>query len=227
LSVSARRPPWASWLERLAVVLFLGLWVSAGLRFIPSLTQIETGLAAGLGAISGYLLADLLSGSVHWLADRYFAPETPWIGSLLIAPFRDHHADEEQITRHDFFEVSGNNALVTLPVVLLLVVVPRPDARAAIDAALIGLGLGLSAAVFLTNQFHCWAHTTSPPALARRLQRWGWILTSERHALHHSGDHDRAYCVTSGWLNPLLDRVRFFATLERLIETLMRRRGSI
>jgi ubiquitin-conjugating enzyme E2 variant len=227
LSVSARRPSWASWLERLAVVLFVAVWLAAGLRFAPSLAHAETGLAAGLGAITGYLLADLLSGSVHWLADRYFAPETPLIGSLLIAPFRDHHADEEQITRHDFFEVSGNNALVTLPVVLLLLLVPRPEATAASDAALIGLGLGLSAAVFLTNQFHCWAHTPSPPSLVRYLQRWGWILTSERHALHHRGDHDRAYCVTSGWLNPLLDRVHFFAVLEGLIATLMRRRGSI
>ena len=230
MSVASPRPAWAGRLDRIVVTAFVGTWLAALIRFAPALARVEHALAAGLGALAGYLLADLLSGSVHWLADRYFEPDTPLIGPLLIAPFREHHADASEIARHDFFEVSGNNALVTLPLVLVLLASSPPDAIAPIAAApllragMIGLGLGLAAALFLTNQLHCWAHTASPPPLVRRLQARGWILSRESHALHHRGSHDRAYCVTSGWLNPLLDRIHFFSLLEGLISTLTRRR---
>jgi ubiquitin-conjugating enzyme E2 variant len=210
------------------VLLFGVLWTTALLRFAASLFSLEQGLPAVLGALGGYLLADFLSGSVHWLADRYFAPTTPLIGPLLIAPFREHHVDASEITRHDFFEVSGNNALVTLPAVAFLLALPLPDPKggASIPIA-IGLGLSTTASLLLTNQLHRWAHTEHPPPPIARLQRWGWILSPERHARHHGGRHDRAYCVTSGWLNPLLDGSGFFSSLEALIESFRPRRRGV
>ena len=224
-SSQIRRPRWASRLDRVVVTLFFIAWGLALLRFAPAFVFFEQGIPACLGVVAGYLLADLLSGSVHWLADRFFTPTTPLLGPLLIAPFRDHHVDEAEMARHDFFEISGNNALVTLPVVLLLFSLPVPDKQTSLLlAGGIGLGLGLTASLFLTNQFHGWAHQPSPPAAIRCLQRWGWILSPERHALHHRDPHDRAYCVTSGWLNPLLDRIRFFPALESLIATIGRQR---
>jgi ubiquitin-conjugating enzyme E2 variant len=62
---------------------------------------------------------------------------------------------------------------------------------------------------------------SQPPPVVQRLQRWGLILSQERHALHHA-DHQRAFCVTSGWLNPLLDRIRFFPRIERAVRALVR-----
>jgi len=226
MSPASRRPRHAERLDRAAVVLFLALWSWALLRLSPSLLQPAALGPILLGAFAGYVLADLLSGTVHWIADRYFAPTTPLIGPLLIAPFREHHADASEIARHGFFEVSGNNALVSLPLVVAICFLPLPAAESSIPARLAfahGLGLGLTLAVFLTNQLHGWAHQTTPPAPIRRLQRWGWILSRERHDLHHR-HHDRAYCVTSGWLNPLLDRIHFFPGLERGIEALRRAR---
>jgi ubiquitin-conjugating enzyme E2 variant len=207
-------------MERIAVVLFAGLWLAAFARLAPGLLDAPHGAVSLPGLLAGYLLADFVSGSVHWLADRYFAPSTPVIGPLLIAPFRDHHVDSSGMARHDFFEISGNNALVTLPVALGLHALPVPGPGSS-SLALVGVGLalGLSGALFLTNQFHGWAHAARPPAAVRRLQAWGFILTPERHALHHRDGHDRAYCVTSGWLNPLLDGIGFFPALERWIDS--------
>ena len=47
------------------------------------------------------------------------------------------------------------------------------------------------------------------------LQGAGLILTPARHARHHTASHAGAYCVTTGWLNPLLDRLQAFAAAER------------
>jgi uncharacterized membrane protein YoaK (UPF0700 family) len=61
-------------------------------------------------------------------------------------------------------------------------------------------------AVLATNFFHKWAHTASPPPFVRALQKMRVVLVPEEHTRHHAL-LDRAYCVTSGWTNALLDAV--------------------
>ncbi|MDX1650125.1 MAG: fatty acid desaturase CarF family protein, partial [Myxococcota bacterium] len=60
-----------------------------------------------LAAAGGVALADLGSGLVHWFCDTWFRPETPGIGPVLIAPFREHHADPQAIVRRGALEVSS------------------------------------------------------------------------------------------------------------------------
>jgi ubiquitin-conjugating enzyme E2 variant len=227
-----------AWVDRISVALFALVWVIAAARFAPyfasalflgpELAKTADGLplvktfgphlrggivlASLLGGITGYLFADLIAGLVHWIADRFFDPETPLLGPMLIAPFREHHVDALGITRHDFFEVSGNNALMTIPLVGIIFLLPEPTSFPTFF--LLAHLFSLSVALVATNQFHRWAHSPSPPPLAKRLHAWGLILTPRGHALHHRRGHDRAYCVTSGWLNPLLDRVRLFERIE-------------
>ena len=165
------------------------------------------------GVVAGYLLADLLAGVVHWIADRFFERDTRILGPMLIAPFREHHDDALGITRHDFFEVTGNNALVTIPVVLL--VAAFPISSGPFNHFLLAIGASSTLFLFLTNQFHRWAHMPEPPGPVRWLHATGLVLTPSRHARHHRGGHDCAYCVTSGWLNPLLDGLGLFDRLER------------
>jgi hypothetical protein len=37
------------------------------------------------------------------------------------------------------------------------------------------------------------------------------------HQIHHDTPHDKYYCITVGWMNPLLHRLRFFRFLEWLV----------
>ncbi len=206
---------WQAVLDRISVFVFVVVWAVMAVRVGSGIVIHDGWLPATLGLLVGYLLSDLLAGSAHWMADRYFDPETPILGPMLIAPFREHHNDALEITRHDFFEVSGNNALITIPVVVL--VASLPTSSGFLGQFVSVLGASATLALFLTNQFHSWAHAPSPPRLIRPLHRMGLILTPEQHARHHCGSHDRAYCVTSGWLNPLLDQTRFFERLGRVI----------
>lgn len=219
-STVAPRPRWLSILDRISVAVCALSWLAAILHIAPQIAGAHVGPAIGLGLLAGYLLADLLSGMVHWLADRYFDPRTPILGPALIAPFREHHADALAMTRHDFFEVSGNNGLATIPLALAVWWLPSPTSFWAQSAAVTLIALGLS--IIATNQLHCWAHAPDAPRLVRRLQAWRLILPPEHHAIHHRREHDRAYCVTSGWLNPLLDWASFFPRLERGIASVAR-----
>lgn len=212
---------WKVIVDRVSVTTFVVVWLLMFFRVAPSILSSTLWWVSLLAILCGYLLADFLAGTVHWIADHFFEPETPLLGPMLIAPFRAHHEDALEMTRHDFFEVSGNNALVTLPLVVLLAT--RLPAADGVGQFFSVLGGSLTLALFVTNQFHSWAHSPSPPPLVRLLHSTGLILTPARHGHHHRNEHDRAYCVTSGWMNPLLDRIRFFERLERVIHASAKR----
>jgi hypothetical protein len=167
----------------------------------------------------GVLFADFATGAVHWFGDRFFAETTPVLGQALIRPFREHHVDPQRMVRHGLLELHGNSAI---PVIAVLGVVHLFDSNPASPAA-VALDLWLfflCTSSMATNQFHLWAHARSVPRPVRWLQRHGVILSPERHALHHNGRFDRSYCMTSGWLNPLLDRIDFFGRIERGVRAL-------
>jgi ubiquitin-conjugating enzyme E2 variant len=165
----------------------------------------------------GFVLADFVSGFVHWAADTWGTPDWPLIGKALIRPFREHHVDQKEITRHDFVETNGNNCFISI----------APAAGAAL-LPVSGAGwffvsvttFALCFSIFGTNQFHKWAHMDEPPRLARLLQQANLVLPPEHHAVHHSAPYAKYYCITVGWLNEALFRLRFFQTLEWAITAL-------
>lgn len=158
--------------------------------------------------IAGYVTADFVSGFVHFLADNIGSTRAPFFGPVFIRPFREHHVDPLAITRHGFLEVNGANCLISLPVLMgTYYLVPVSGLFSLFFVAYIALFLF---GIFLTNQFHSWAHNPAPPRWIRGLQRSGLILGPEHHARHHAPPFNTYYCITSGWLNPILARTRLF-----------------
>lgn len=200
----------------------------AGLTALLAIVALRLGRALLAGAPWSGLLpafavavlaADLVSGVVHWIGDRFFDERTPVLGAMLIRPFREHHRDPLAITRHGFFELCGNNALAVLLPVLLLVLHggPSPDAWSITGHAFV---LFFAAAVFATNQFHKWAHATQSARPVRWLQASGSILSPAAHARHHRDDFSRGYCVTTGWMNAPLDALRVLPRCEAALRRL-------
>jgi hypothetical protein len=192
------------------LMLLMGLSVFQGARIFGDLWL------ALILAVFAYLAADFLSGFVHFLADNFGSYNTPILGPNFIEPFREHHIDPKGIVGHDFVDANGNNSLASLPFMLIVwVFVP-------LDTSYYGYLFGifflfLLLAAFLTNQFHKWAHMEVPPAFVGWLQARGVILSREHHDIHHESPYDTYYCITAGFWNPLLDRIRFFERVERLI----------
>ncbi|HLK89567.1 MAG TPA: fatty acid desaturase family protein [Polyangia bacterium] len=169
-----------------------------------------------LTAVTGYLVADFLSGFVHWAGDTIGDQNTPVFGPNFVTPFRYHHVDPKDITRHDFVETNGNNCIVVAPILaLLLLVIPRSTGWFFYACATLAF---TSWFVFLTNQFHKWAHADKPAGWVRALQRAGLILSPEHHSIHHASPQDKSYCITVGWMNPLLDKIGFFRICETVID---------
>jgi hypothetical protein len=110
------RPKHAVAMEAGAVCLFLALTAASLYRLAVSLQDRWDLAWYPLAIPAGWLAADFASGIVHWFADTFFEEDAPWIGPLLIRPFREHHRDPQAMTRHGFLELTGNSCLVLLPV---------------------------------------------------------------------------------------------------------------
>ncbi len=162
----------------------------------------------------GFVLADFVSGFVHWAADTWGTPEWPLVGKALIRPFREHHVDQKEITRHDFVETNGNNCFASLGPAVGALLLPQSGAGFFFASVMM---FSLCLSILGTNQFHKWAHMETRPRLAGLLQRANLILPPEHHSLHHAAPYAKYYCITVGWLNEALFRLRFFQTLERMM----------
>jgi hypothetical protein len=202
-------------LEIAGIATFLLGLLYLGWRFMAAVQGPWEFIGVGICASTGYLLADFVSGIVHWAGDTVGDETTPVLGPHFVTPFRQHHVDPKAITRHDFIETNGNNCIVSLPILgVVATVLPRETGTAFYLCATVAF---LAFWVFCTNQFHKWAHADDPPRIARFLQRWCLILSPDHHDIHHAAPHDKYYCITVGWMNPILTWVRFFRLLERML----------
>ena len=203
-------------LEVLGILCFVLLMLLIGADVYQGMLTFGDLWLVPILVVMAYLAADFLSGFVHFLADNFGSYETPILGPNFIEPFREHHIDSKGIVGHDFVDANGNNSLASLPFMLgVWVLVPLETAYYGYLFGIFFLILLLAA--FLTNQFHKWAHMEVPPAFVGWLQARGVILSGEHHDIHHESPYDTYYCITAGFWNPLLDRIRFFERAERLI----------
>lgn len=187
-------------------------WLS--LKHLPS----TSGWSALACLIAGLCFADVISGVVHWAADSYGHPGMPIFGGF-VRTFREHHFDQLDITRHDAIETNGDVFIFSSPVhFVLLCWVQNPWALALVFGVFLGS--------YCNSQIHKWAHTAAPPLWVRGLQRSGIFLSPRHHARHHAGSHESNYCITFGWMNPLLDGTRFFRVAEVVLDKIGVRRTN-
>lgn len=158
-----------------------------------------------LGILLGSLVADVGSGIVHWFWDTWGKSSWPVVGPVFVRPFREHHVDPTDITRHDFIETNGLSAFGCIPL-LIAAIIFHVNWLAATSLFVLG-----------TNQAHKWAHTEDPHPVVRFLQKYRLILPPKIHNAHHAKPHMTHYCITHGWCNPLFDRLGVFRVLERYI----------
>ena len=174
-----------------------------------------------VGAPVAWILADLVSGLIHWSADRYGADDTPLFGPWLIRPFRQHHQYARDICTHNLVLTIGNSCTLAAPLQAGLFYLLLSDDDVSITKAALAFVFNLfTMAMVATNVLHKWAHAEKANWLISRLQRSRVFLSPAHHNLHHTKPFDSNYCITNGWLNPLLERIRFFRSLEATLSAI-------
>lgn len=209
--------PFHAFLEHSTTFLFPVMLVVSLYFSLSQLHELELLWLALLAIPLSLVLGDLVSGLVHWTADTYFSEGTPIIGQSLVKPFRLHHLYPRDICTHDLVTTVGNVCIIAVPVLAVCISLLWFYEDSSWLAFLILCIALMSLATVLTNQFHKWAHQESPSRFVRFLQRTRLVLGPAHHQIHHTKPFNMHYCITNGWLNPLLNKIQFFRGLESML----------
>lgn len=159
--------------------------------------------------IGGILLADLISGVIHWAEDSYGNEDWPILGKYVITPNLLHHTDALAFTKPGYYYRNRTTlaAAIVFGVVFWISGLINP---LTVTAILVGSQ---------TNEIHKWAHTPSARLWwpIRRLQHLGILQGAQHHWGHHRAPSMRHYCIITEFLNPLLDRLKVFRSIEAAV----------
>jgi plasmanylethanolamine desaturase len=202
-------------IDVISVLTALGLVVAHLVRFAlaPEFWSWPTLVAIALAL----LVADFVSGVVHWAGDTWGTEQTKWLGQRFIRPFRFHHSHPLDMLRSNFFTTNGDTALASLPFLLVPFALPLSHEAVRLSAIFLW-AVGMWG--MWTSQFHQWAHMTRPPRLVGWFQRRGLILGPNHHGSHHKSPFVENYCITTGWCDPVLSRSHFFPAMEGIVSNL-------
>lgn len=207
-------PSWFRKVEWGAIICFFLLLGALFLKIILFFSSLKYLLLPTF--FCGWIIADFFCGSVHWLADTWGSPDIPIVGPALIRPFREHHADQLAMTKHNFIETNGATSLLGIPSLILCLFIPIGPQNSFLSFVFFTLFF-ITLFGLLTNQIHKWAHTHDAPKFIRLLQDKHLILNPIHHQTHHTAPFNKYYCITSGWLNSFLTTINFFPYCEKLI----------
>ncbi len=176
-----------------------------------SVTAITGVMGATAKVFGGLYFADFISGVFHWFEDRYGDPRWPVLGHTIRENQQHHH------TPRSFL---GGNLWTRNREVILIGL-----AFLAGFWALGWLNLFSGSAVLFgmfANEIHASAHRSPKENgwIITRLQKLGLMQSHAHHAHHHRKGKDSHYCVMTNHVNPGLEKVQFFQTLERVVKRL-------
>lgn len=157
--------------------------------------------------VAGWLLADLLSGILHWIEDRLLPDGLPVLDRAVVQPNRLHHRAPMAFTAGSFFDRNGTTWMAAAALVIPAFIAFGP-APWLVAASIGGL---------VASQVHYWAHRPPPSqSWVAAFQRAGIIQSPGAHRRHHQ-DETASFCILTNLLNPLLDRTRVWAWAEFMI----------
>jgi len=175
-------------------------------------------MIVALTILAAWLLADLLTGIVHWAEDRLAGDRLPILGEHVFAPNRLHHTQPLAFTRSGFWSRNASSMIASA----VLFVVFATAIAAAIGPGVPGLVwvalVTMALAGAMANQVHYWAHLPKrAPLFVQAAQSIGLMQSRSHHSVHHARAIRARYCALTDWLNPVLDRHNVWAKLERLV----------
>lgn len=169
-------------------------------------------------AFLAWLLADFISGLVHWAEDRLLPSSWsryPLIGQILRDNER-HHYRPLAMLKETYLGTVSTTAPIAIPIGIGLYLLDAPT--------VIWLSVSCTA---VANLVHRWAHTPDAflPLPIRFLQWTGILISNTHHARHHvrngmwvmREDTTGRYCTMTAYLNPILDYIQFFKFLELML----------
>ena len=168
--------------------------------------------------IGAWFLADLGTGAFHWLEDQYLSEEKTKMPFLKkIGAKNDlHHTNPGTIGNVTLWENTKTSGMISIPMFGICYATTAP----------LVMWLTILFGVF-ANALHSFSHKPKNriPTWIKWMQGTGLFQDPRHHGKHHykertlimKEDTTFKYCVMTNYMNPILDGIKFFPTLERII----------
>lgn len=154
------------------------------------------------------MVADFITGLIHWFEDTYITPDWPILGKRVGEPNLLHHEHPGWIGYMSTL-ISRNYQTVVPAVLVCSLIVFWHGWVWPILFILLLASLG--------NEVHTWNHRSKNPIWIKFLQDTAIIQTPHQHAKHHRKPYTVCYCTLTNILNPILDYTRFWRAIEWVI----------
>lgn len=154
--------------------------------------------------LAAWIVADFVAGFFHWFEDRYLDENTPLLGKLVGGPNAMHHVHPMAMLKGNYWQRNYTTIVPSLTLGVASYFAGAPD-------------WFVLALVFVSqaNEVHAWAHWAGKVSWPiKMMQETGILQSPKHHAEHHRSPHLIRYCVMSEWLNPVLDRAKFWHGAE-------------
>src|SRR3569833_3290364 len=100
--------------EIASIVAVFGLLLAFGIRVGQTVDTPLGWVGLAITLLAAYIATDVITNNNHKTNNTNKHKQKPFLGPNFIRPFREHHTDQKDITRHDFIETNGNNCIVVL-----------------------------------------------------------------------------------------------------------------
>lgn len=163
------------------------------------------------------LISDFITGLFHWFEDTYGTISDSWISKYIWQPNISHHKNPSDITNNTFI----NRNIIQFIIVGIFISISLFFGFFCWQLCLVGILTGLS------NEIHCWTHNKTNNWLVQLLQDSCILQTKLHHSKHHLSPYTKNYCILTNWLNPALEKVKFWSRLESIFSLFISiKRGS-
>lgn len=164
-----------------------------------------------LQVLIGVIVADIISGFIHFAQDNIGSEKTPVWGEI-VKDGRKHHDEPLAFTRSSVWNRS-KYAFIGSAIIFLI-------SHFTLGPTIWGISATIAGAVMIEIQV--WAHREkeSTPRVIQALQWLGLMQSPRQHEPHHYQNADgsakqMAYCIITDWINPILDYFDFWVHFHR------------
>ncbi len=149
------------------------------------------------------LLTDFVTGFVHFWIDQYGREDMPLVGKSVISLNINHHKNPMDMTRRSYWSLTWSSWVLGFVILLLWFL-----AFGKLDWEIIFLVVYGAQG----NIIHKWAHRPKSQngKIITWLQNWKIIPNKQQHRHHHNSPFDTYFCVQTVFLNPILEKIRFW-----------------
>lgn len=174
--------------------------------------------------LAGILIGDLITGLLHWAFDTWFNEEIKFLRRMVLI-VREHHIYPNRMFEYSFYHDAGALSvmafLLTSPLFTYAFLQSAGDSQGfRLLYYAVCAGVTISLAVVFMFEFHKFGHRRDASQVVRLLQRLNLVLSYTHHMKHHSGRHDKNYCLINGHADRIFGAAGGWRALESIISSL-------